>query len=69
MSKEIVYSVTRGYRFTVPEDSEYSVEEYEESIANNDCLGSGDSTMSLRELEVKSDCVHFEGCVIEVNDI
>lgn len=69
MSKEIVYSVTRGYRFTVPEDSEYSVEEYEESIANNDCLGSGDSITSLQELEVQSDCVHFEGCGIKINDI
>jgi|SaaInlV_120m_DNA_4_1040238.scaffolds.fasta_scaffold57713_2 hypothetical protein len=68
MSKQIVYWVTRGHRFTVPENSQYSVEEYKQIIENNGCSDSGDSIMSLEALEDQSECVHFEGCVVEIND-
>jgi hypothetical protein len=61
MSKEIVYWVTRGHRFNVPDHSDLSVEQYQQLIVNNCCLENGDTgSMSLEAIEAQSDCVHFE---------
>jgi hypothetical protein len=67
MSKQIVYWVTRGHRIDIDEDSEISVEQYTEAIENNG-LSENDIDLTLEAIEANSECVHFESCIVEVND-
>jgi len=67
MSKQIVFWVTRGYRFDPPDDINISTDEYVQSIVNNGCLEDGTCLMSLEDIEAKSECVHFDASIVEIN--
>ncbi len=68
MSKQIIFWVTRGYRFEPPSDINISDNEYVQLIKNNGCLNDGTSLMSLDEIVSKSECVHFESQIVEINE-
>ncbi len=67
MSRQITFWVTRGYRFEPPADINISTDEYVQLIENNGSLNDGTSLMSLDEIEAKSETVHFESQIVEIN--
>jgi len=68
MSKQIVYWVTRGYRFNPPGDVNISTDEYVQSIVNNGCLEDGTRLITLEDIEAKSELVHLGSEIVEIND-
>lgn len=66
MSKQIVFWVTRGYRFDTPDYVNISTDEYVELIENNGSLKDGTSLMSLEDIEAKSKTIHFESQIVEI---
>jgi hypothetical protein len=68
MSRQIVFWVTRGYRFDPPQDVNISTDEYVQLIENNGSLNDGTCLMSLEEIEAKSKTVHFESQIVEINN-
>ncbi len=67
MSKQIVFTITRGLRFELPDHSDLSLDDYQQLIKNNGCLDNGESPMSLEVIEAQSVCVHFESQIVEIN--
>ncbi len=66
-SKKIVYWVTRGYKIEVDENSDFTVDQYMKAIDENGISGNG-IKLSLETVEANSECVHFESCIVEVED-
>lgn len=69
MSKQIVFSVTRGYQLIVDDDDDLIDYDMYKQAINENGADTPKGHVSLELVESQSKCVHFETDIVEENDI